>query len=125
MMLKFQRAGNTDSSTPVDIVLPAIAPEQCARVRFVALENTSGESVTLQLGIIQLGSFHQIYAKQTVANNDAFGALVDIHLGEGDTFSARVTGASDSGPVQLFVHGAFANLQPEVEAIEEAAAAGQ
>lgn len=124
--LRSRITGTTNGSTAVEVKLPQIKPGQLARVRHLALSNQSGESVTLRFGLITMGSFTPIWAKQTVADADAFGALVDLILLEGDVLAAEVTGSAKSSTVIFIASGELHTNQPEiVEVIQAPAGANQ
>lgn len=111
--------GTTNGSNVVNVDLPQIKPGQIARITHAAVENESGESITLKFGVESQGSFDQIYANQTVADSDAFGVMLNFLLLEGDKFRARVQGSSASGKVTFVVSGELIDNQPEVVTVTE------
>jgi len=112
--LRYRLRSTTNAATAINVDLPQIKPGQFARISHAAVENESGEAVTLLLGIESQGQFDQIYAKQTVANADAFGVMLNLLLLEADKFRARITGAANSSTVTFIVSGELHDSSPEI-----------
>ena len=119
--LRQRITGSTNAATAVDITLPQVRSGEVWRVTHLALFNESGESVTLQLGLLDGATFQQIWAKQTVADSDAFGVEVDLLMLEGDKLDARVTGSAKTGKITLVVSGLLHSPGPDAFIIEQAA----
>ena len=113
--------GATNSGTAVDVALAQVKPGQVWHVTHLALYNQSGESVKVDFGLLNGSVFQQIWAEQTVADADAYGAEVNFLLLEADKLDARVTGAAKIGPVTLIVSGELQQPGPDYVIIEQAA----
>ena len=111
----------TNAATPVNIDTPQIKPGQIARITHLALENESGESVTVKFGVEAYGSFDQLWANATVADSDAIGVMLNVLLLEGDKLRCRVTGAAKSGKITFLASGELEDTSPEVVQVTEVA----
>ena len=118
---KLRLGGSTNPFPAVYLPPPQVKPGEVWRVTHLALFNESGESVTLQLGLLDGATFQQIWAKQTVADSDAFGVEVDLLMLEGDKLDARVTGSAKTGKITLVVSGLLHGPGPDAFIIEQAA----
>lgn len=103
--LRIRQTATTNAATAVNVTAQTLLPGTLARIGHLALANRSGESVTVLFGITDIVGFTQFFAKQTVADGDAFGAMVDIFLLEGDQLTAVVTGAANHSTVELYASG--------------------
>jgi hypothetical protein len=119
--LRQRITGSTNTSSAVDVALRQVKPGEVWRVTHLALFNESGESVTLKLGLLQGSTFQQIWAKQTVADADAFGVAVEILLLEGDKLDAQVTGTAKIGKVTFIVSGELHQVGPQLVIVKQAA----
>lgn len=111
--LRIRQTGTTNAGTAVNIDTEQIRPGNYAEVAHLALMNRSGESVTVEFGIVDIVGFEQIYAKQSVADGDAFGVPVEFCILEGDKLRAVVTGASNKSTVTFLVSGKLYTPEPE------------
>ncbi len=103
--LIIRETGSTNAATPANIVTTTIPPGQTWLVRGVALDNESGEQITVAFGVISMGQFTRMGALATVANDDATSGTAYLLLREGEKLAAQVTGAADSGPVLFSASG--------------------
>lgn len=113
--LRIRLTATTNANTAVNIDTERIAPENYAEIAHLALMNRSGESVTVQFGIVDMVGFEQIYAKQTVADGDAFGVPVEFCIIEGDKLRAVVTGTADHSTITFIVSGKLYTPDPETD----------
>lgn len=103
--LIIRREASTNAATAVNVTAPIVKPGETWLVRGVALDNESGEQITVAFGIISMGQFIRVGALATVASGDAFSATAYLLLREGEELAAQVTGAALSGPVILAASG--------------------
>lgn len=119
-LLRERITGTTNTSNAVDVSIPQIKPGQSAYITHLALENDSGESVTVFFGVLSMGTLIKLWAKQTVADSDAVGIQVTLPLLEGDKLTAQVTGSAKSGKVVFAAGGELLDDRPEiVEVVQE------
>lgn len=117
--LRQRITGSTNTSTAVDLALPQVKAGEVWRITHLAIFNESGESVTVKFGLLNGSTFQQIWAKQTVADSDAYGTEVLLLLLEGDKLDAQVTGSADKGKITFIVSGELHVEEPEVIAVTE------
>ena len=110
--LRIRQTGTTNAGTAVNIDTPTIQPGNYAEIAHLALMNRTGESVTVEFGIVDIVGFEQIYAKQTVADGDAFGVPVEFCILEGDKLRAVVTGTANKSTVTFLVSGKLYTPEP-------------
>lgn len=103
--LIIRRDASTNGATPVNVTALVLQPGETWLVRGVALDNESGEQITVAFGIVSMGAFTRIGALATVATGDAFSATAYILLREGEQLAAQVIGTALSGDVKLTASG--------------------
>lgn len=111
--LIIRETGQTNGATPSNIVAVPIPPGQTWLVRGVALDNESGEQITVAFGILSMGQFTRVGALATVANGDATSGTAWLLLREGEKIAAQVTGAALSGPVTFVASGLIFGCEDE------------
>lgn len=110
--VRIRQTGITNAGTAVNIDTERIRPENYAEVYHLALMNRSGESVTVEFGVVDIVGFEQLWAKQTVADGDAFGVYLDVCVLEGDKLRAVVTGIANKSTVTFIVSGKLYTPDP-------------
>lgn len=110
--LRIRQTGTTNAGTAVNIDTEQIHPGNYAEIDHLALMNRSGESVTVEFGIVDIVGFEQIYAKQTVADGDAFGVPLEFCILEGDKLRAVVTGTANKSTVTFIALGLLYTPDP-------------
>ena len=103
--LIIRRTGSTKTTTPTNIESIQVPAGQLWLIRGVALDNESGEQITVAFGIENGSDFTRISALATVANGDAFSGTAYMLLREGEKLAAQVTGTADSGLVKMSASG--------------------
>lgn len=104
-LLNVQQTAITNASTAVNVYSDQVPPGVHWEVSHLALMNRSGESVTCEFGLTDIVGFRQIYAKQTIADGDAFGVNLDLNVLEGEKLTAVVTGTANKSTVTLIASG--------------------
>jgi hypothetical protein len=97
--------GITNGNTPVILSAPAIPPGSKARVRWVAVDNQSGETVSVRFGFVDILGYHHLTITQNAASALGVGVLVDWWLMEGDRLSSHTVGTANKSNITLFAYG--------------------
>lgn len=103
--LIIRREASTNAATAVNVTALPLQPGETWLVRGVALDNESGESITVAFGILSMGAFTRVGALATVASGDAFAGTAYLLLREGEQLAAQVIGAALTGPVTMAASG--------------------
>lgn len=96
----------SNGATAVKLLSDIVAPGAAWEVNLIAVENNSGESVTVKIYVQAGDDAYQIAPAATVADGDAVNLIPDFYLGEGDQILATVKGTSAKGKVKMLISGA-------------------
>jgi len=103
--LAIRVAGATNTTAPVLLETQPVPPDEIWVLKFAALHNQSGESVTHQWALKWGSTLVLVSADNTVADGKAVGTDMLPTLAAGEKFAAQVTGTAKIGPVTLVVSG--------------------
>ena len=105
----------TNSNTAITVSAAQIPPGSKARIRWVALDNQSGETWATRFGFTDILGYHNLTVSTNVISALGFGLLVDWWLMEGDKLSVNGVGTNNKSNVTFFAYGELYTEDPVVQ----------
>lgn len=112
--------GITNAGTAVYVSLPQIRAGTVLLVEDVSAFNESGETVTMILGVIVMGTFIGLGLGTSLVNGNPTNFIYTrLWVREGETLAIQTTGTADKGKVTMSVSGWLYDTSDPPSAIEQ------
>lgn len=104
--------GVTNAATTITLAHTQVLAGDVVRLSHAVVLNSSGESVTAQIGVLEGADFFPLQPKQTVADGDGTAITEEFFIFESQQLAAKITGTVNKKRVTLYASGVVHSPDP-------------